>query len=87
VPDDLTNICVKNFSPNLTSHVQPMANNASIIHCFKAHCQSKFISCAIDQYDSNIPAALICGIDQLEAMQLADTTWNEVMAETIYNYW
>ena len=34
-PPDLTNICVENFEPNLTSHIQPA--DAGIIRCFKAH--------------------------------------------------
>lgn len=85
VPDDLTNICVENFGPNLTSHVQP--NDAGIIRCFKAHYRSKFVSRAIDRYDSDVPAALIYEINQLEAMCLADMAWNEVTSETIHNCW
>ena len=41
-PDDLTNAHVKNFTANLTAHVQP--NNAGIICCFKAHYCSRFVS-------------------------------------------
>lgn len=75
VPDDLTNIHIENFGPNLTSHIQP--NDAGIIQCFKAHYRSKFINRAIDRYDS----------DQLEAMRLVDVAWNEVTASTIHNCW
>ena len=32
VPEGLTNICIENFSANLTLHVQPM--DAGIIQCF-----------------------------------------------------
>jgi hypothetical protein len=65
-PVGLTNICVENFSPNLTPHVQPA--DAGIIHCFKAHYRSKFNNRAIDRYDGDISPLLIYEIDQLEAM-------------------
>ena len=86
-PDDLTNVRVKNFKPNLTAHVQP--NDSGIIRCFKAHFHGKFISRAIDQYDndSDIPTALIYEINQLEAMRLADAAWSEVDTTTIRNCW
>ena len=35
LPASITNICMEFFSPNLTSHIQPM--DAGIIWCFKAH--------------------------------------------------
>jgi len=85
IPDGLTNISVKNFQPNLTSHVQP--NNASIIHCFKAHYHSKFIARAIDQYDNGVDPMKIYDIDQLEAMHLVDLAWNQVDMTTIQNCW
>jgi hypothetical protein len=85
VPDDLTNIRVENFKPNLTAHVQP--NDAGIIHCFKAHYRSKFVSRAIDRYDNDIAPALIYKIDQLMAMRLADAAWREVDTTTIWNCW
>jgi hypothetical protein len=85
VPDDLTNISVENFKPNLTAHVQP--NDAGIIRCFKAHYRSKFVGRAIDQYDNDIAPALIYEIDQLEAMRLADAAWHEVDTTTIRNCW
>jgi hypothetical protein len=81
VPDDLTNICVENFKPNLTAHVQP--NDAGIIRCFKAHYRSKFIGRAIDHYNNNVSPALIYEIDQLEAMRLADAAWCEMDTTTI----
>jgi hypothetical protein len=84
-PDGLTNICVENFKPNLTAHVQP--NDAGIIRCFKAHYRSKFINRAIDRYDNDITPALIYEIDQLEAMCLADIAWREVDTTTIRNCW
>lgn len=85
VPNGLTNIRVENFRPNLTSHVQP--NDAGIIRCFKAHYRSKFVSRAIDRYNSDVPPGLIYSIDQLEAMRLADAAWNEVNSTTIHNCW
>ena len=45
VLDGLQNICVENFEPNLTAHVQPM--DQGIIRCFKAHYHEKYIQCAI----------------------------------------
>ena len=84
-PGDLINICVKNFEPNLTAHIQP--NDAGIIHCFKAHFCSKFISQAIDHYDNDIAPTLIYEIDQLEAMCIADAAWCEVDTMTIRNCW
>ena len=58
-PENLMNIEVINFAPNLTAHVQPA--DAGIIRCFKAHYHARFASHAIDRYD----------IDILEAMHLA----------------
>ena len=46
IPDDLENIQVKNFSLNITAHVQP--KDQGIIQCFKAHYHTKFIERAID---------------------------------------
>ena len=84
-PDNLTNICVENFKPNLTAHVQPL--DAGIIRCFKAHYRRKFISRAIDLYDNDTAPALIYEINQLDAMRLADTVWHEVDTTTIRNCW
>lgn len=81
VPDNLTSICVKNFKPNLTVHVQP--NDQGIIHCFKAHYRAKFIHRAIDLYEASITPSKIYDIDQLEAMRLAEDAWNKVDATTI----
>ena len=83
--DDLTNVHVENFAPNLTAHIQP--NDAGIICCFKAHYHSKFVSQAIDQYDNDVLPALIYEIDQLKAMHLADVAWHEVDTTTIWNCW
>jgi hypothetical protein len=85
VPDDLTNIKVENFAPNLTVHIQP--NDQGIIHCFKAHYQSRFIQHAINCYDNGITSAQIYDINQLQAMRLAATAWYKVDATTIWNCW
>lgn len=85
VPDNLTRICIENFRPNLTVHVQP--NDQGIICCFKAHYRAKFIHRAIDLYEAGITPSKIYNIDQLEAMQLAEATWNEVDVTMIRNCW
>ncbi|KAG6825310.1 hypothetical protein H0H87_009800, partial [Tephrocybe sp. NHM501043] len=72
-PDDLTNICVENFAPNLMAHVQPA--DAGIIRCFKAHYRARFMNRAIDRYDSDISPADIYNIDILEAMCMANIAW------------
>jgi hypothetical protein len=83
VPEDLHNIRVENFEPNLTAHVQP--NDQGIIRCFKAHYRSKFIQYAIDRYDDSVTPAHIYDINQLQAMRLAEVAWREVDTTTIRN--
>jgi hypothetical protein len=73
VPNNLQNIRVENFQPNLTTHVQP--KDQGIICCFKAHYRARFIQRAIDHYDEGITPADIYEINQLQAMQLADLAW------------
>ena len=85
VPDDLQNIKVENFEPNLTAHVQP--KDQGIIRCFKAHYQARFIQRAVDRYDEDIPPAEIYDINQLQAMRLADLAWRDVDTTTIRNCW
>ncbi|KAF5369186.1 hypothetical protein D9615_009952 [Tricholomella constricta] len=85
VPDDLTNIRVENFAPNLTPHVQPA--DAGVIRCFKAHYRARFMNRAIDRYDSNVSPANIYDLNILEAMRMADMAWKEVDTTTIYNCW
>lgn len=84
-PDDLSNITVLDFAPNLTAHVQPA--DAGIIHCFKAHYRSRFINRAIDRYDQEVTPSQIYQIDILEAIRLAEVAWNEVGTTTIHNCW
>ena len=85
VPDGLQNICVKNFEPNLTAHVQPM--DQGIIQCLKAHYCAKYIQCTIDCYEEGVTPSKTYDIDQLQAMQLVDVAWHEVDMTTIRNCW
>jgi len=85
VPDGLQNICVENFEPNLTAHVQPM--DQGIIRCFKAHYRTKFIQRSIDRYDTDITPSELYDINQLQGMRLADAAWHEVDAATIKHCW
>lgn len=66
VPQGLQNICVENFEPNLTAHVQP--NDQGIIRCFKAHYCIRFIQRAVDRYDKGITPGDIYQTNQLQAM-------------------
>ncbi|KAF8801777.1 hypothetical protein BYT27DRAFT_7226676 [Phlegmacium glaucopus] len=85
VPDDLQNICVENFEPNLTVHIQP--KDQGIIRCFKAHYQARFIQRAVDCYDEGITPSKIYNINQLQALCLADLAWCDVDTTTIWNCW
>ena len=85
VPDDLQNIEVRNFEPNLTAHVQPM--DQDIIQCFKARYRAKYIRRSIDYYEAGVTPSQIYELDQLEAMRLANAAWQEVDATTIRNCW
>ena len=85
VPDDLQNIQVLNFAPNLTAHIQP--KDQGIIRCFKAHYRARYIQRAIHRYDEGITPSEIYDIDQLQAMRLAEAAWNEVDTTTIRNCW
>ena len=83
LPASITNIHMEFFSPNLTSHVQPM--DAGIIRCFKAHYRKLFVACSIDRYDVGIHSSKIYDINQLEAMHLADIAWSHVRPEVHRN--
>ena len=85
LPASITNICMEFFSPNLTSHIQPM--DAGIIRCFKAHYRKLFVACSIDCYDAGIHSSKIYDINQLEAMHLADIAWSHVRPEVHRNCW
>ena len=85
IPDNLQNIWVKNFEPNLTAHIQP--KDQGIICCFKAHYHARFIQWAVDCYDGGITSTDIYDINQFQAMHLADLAWHEVDTTTIQNCW
>ena len=85
VPGGLQNICIKNFTPNLTAHVQPM--DQGIIRCFKAHYHWRFINEAVNCHDRGKTASYIYDTNQLEAMCMAALAWDEVDATTIKNCW
>jgi hypothetical protein len=84
-PEGLTNICVKNFAPNLTALIQPM--DQGIIWCFKSHYRAVFIHCSVDNYESGITPSEIYNINQLQAMHLAQWAWQEVDTTTIQHCW
>ena len=79
----ITNIRVERFSPNLTAHVQPM--DAGIIHCFKAHYRRHFLRRALDLFADGVDD--IYSINQLQAMRLICTAWDNVSNETIAHCW
>ena len=81
VPNRLQSICIKNFKPNLTVHVQP--DDWGIIWCYHA----KFIQSAINCYDEGITTSVIYDINQLQAMRLTDAAWKEVDVTTVWNCW
>ena len=83
--EGLTNICVKNFAPNLTAHIQPM--DQGIIKSFKAHYQARYIQHSIDKYEAGVTPSNIYDIDQLDAMWLASSAWQEVDTTTIQHCW
>ncbi|KAJ2934201.1 hypothetical protein H1R20_g2939, partial [Candolleomyces eurysporus] len=85
LPDNLTNIKVKNFEPNLTAHVQPI--DQGIIRCFKAHYHGLFIRRAVDRYDKGVSPGDIYSINQFKAMRLADEAWRNIDLTTVRNCW
>ena len=85
IPDNLQNIEVRNFAPNLTAHIQPM--DQGIIQCFKAHYRTKYIRRAVDHYEAGVTPSQIYELDQLEAMRLAHAAWQDVDTTTIRNCW
>jgi DDE superfamily endonuclease len=85
VPNNIQNIRVENFKPNLTAHIQ--SKDQGIICCFKAHYCMRFIQPAINRYDEGITPAYIHEINQLQAMRLAELAWQDVDTTTIQNCW
>ena len=85
LPASITNIHMEFYSPNLTSHVQPM--DAGIIQCFKAHYQKLFVTHSIDHYDVGVHSSKIYDINQLEAMHLTDIAWSHVRPKVHCKCW
>jgi hypothetical protein len=84
-PEGLTNICVENFEPNLTAHIQPM--DQGIIQCFKSHYRVSFDEHTLHNYEAGTTPSGIYDIDHLTAMRLAHQAWLEVDTTTIRNCW
>jgi hypothetical protein len=79
----ITNIRMERFSPNLTAHVQPL--DSGIIQCFKAHYRRHFLERALDLFANG--ADDIYNINQLQAMRLICTAWEDVRNETMVHCW
>lgn len=71
-----------NFQPNLMAHVQP--NDQGIIQCFKAHYWARFIQQAVNQYDEGVTPAEIYNINQLQAMRMAESAWQDVIPSSCH---
>lgn len=79
----LSHVEVVFLPPNLTAWLQPM--DAGIIRAFKGKYRSLFAQHALDRDAAGISEPY--KIDQLEAMRLADSAWDDVSPETIQNCW
>ncbi|KAI7958282.1 hypothetical protein MJO29_006499 [Puccinia striiformis f. sp. tritici] len=92
LPDGgLSHIRVEFFSPNLTSHVQPL--DAGIIKCFKSYYRKKAILRSINLFteemdkEEKTPMKNMFKVDQLLAMRMSQKAWDSVSALTIANCW
>ncbi|GAA5917852.1 hypothetical protein JCM5296_004402, partial [Sporobolomyces johnsonii] len=79
--EGLTNITLEFLAPNMTSHIQPL--DQGIIRAFKVHYHRLYIRHVLDQYEAGVTK--IYGIDQLQAMRLAEEAWNDVAESTLVN--
>jgi hypothetical protein len=79
---NLSNVTVKYFPPNMTSHLQPL--DAGIIAACKAWYRRFHLSHLVDQYDGKIEMAKVSIKDAIYF--LADS-WNQITPETIHNCW
>ncbi|KAL0563651.1 hypothetical protein V5O48_018414 [Marasmius crinis-equi] len=77
------NLDVKNFSPNLTPHVQPL--DTGIICCIKALYRKALCRQALQLEENG--AENLFKLDLLESMKLLEKAWDEVSEGTIHNYW
>lgn len=78
-----TNIHLKWFEPNLTSHIQPL--DAGIIRCFKAQYRRMFCHRALELDDAG--EANIYKVSLFEAMTMAKKGWDNVTSTTIKACW
>ncbi|KAI7937392.1 hypothetical protein MJO29_014707 [Puccinia striiformis f. sp. tritici] len=87
----LSNIRVKFFSPNPTSHVHPL--DAGIIKCFKSYYQKKAILQSINLFTKEMdkaektPMKSMFKVDQLLTMRMSQKAWDSVSAPTLANCW
>ena len=83
---EYSNIKTCLFSPNFTSHVQPL--DSGIINSFKTRYKSKMSELTVDKLtiDANFDVDLFAW-NQLNAMNLAKKLWKETFAETIRSCW
>jgi hypothetical protein len=79
----LQNIEIVYFTPNITSHIQPL--DAGTIRCFKVWYRQFFCEHAIELDNANEPN--IYKINLLESMQIAERAWTMVALQTIKNCW
>jgi hypothetical protein len=77
------NIDIVYFTPNITSHIQPL--DAGAIRCLKAWYKRLFCERAIDLDNAN--EAEIYKINLYESMRLTEKAWSMVSAETLLNCW
>jgi len=87
----VSNIRVKFFAPNLTSHVQPL--DAGIIKCFKSYYRKKTILRSINLFTEELekkertPMKDMFKVNQLVAMRISKKAWDSLSTSTIANCW
>ena len=84
-PEEIPNIQLRFFSPNMTSHVQPC--DAGIIKTFKAIYRRLFVLRVIDKLMLDVVPEDIFDINILQAMNLAKQAWIQVSVDTIRHCW
>jgi len=80
--NQLTNVKVVMFAPNMTSNIQPL--DAGIIHSFKCYYKKLFLANLINQIEDYNEYELI---NQLEAMNIIKQAWHSVSLSTIRKCW
>ena len=81
--ENITNIKILFFSPNLVPFIQPV--DAGIIHCLKAIFQKLILYQSLDCEDAGDED--IFAINQLEVIWLLEEAWMSVKQSTIANCW